>query len=83
MSIEEEEHSGGSSNFFHGVWTRKGLDSGAPGLLCPVVCTDRRSLTLWASPSWGGGLWGAEDRWRDLVFSAWALALESTRHCHL
>lgn len=35
MSMEEEEHSGDSSNFFCGVWTRKDLGSGAPCLLCP------------------------------------------------
>ena len=34
MSLEEEEHSGCSSNFFHGVWTSKDLGSGAPCLLC-------------------------------------------------
>lgn len=30
MSVEGEEHSGGCSNLFRGVWSSKGLGSGAP-----------------------------------------------------
>lgn len=36
MSVEEEEDSGGSRNFCHGVWISKDLGSGAPCLLCPL-----------------------------------------------
>ena len=76
MSVEEEEHSGAAATSSEGcgpvrVWAQEPL----PPL--PVVCTDWRISTSWASPCWSRGR-GAEDGRRDP--SAPSLGTGSRRH---
>lgn len=57
ISIEDEEDSGGSRVFVHGVWTSKDLGSGVPCLLCPL-CALIGGVQLCEPGRVGVGGWG-------------------------